>query len=176
MAKRLSWLVSGGLLLAALALWGSSRLAWIDLQNGHTTNGAAGQSWLLPTAIVSLAGIAAVLALGGVVRRVLGVLLVALGVAVIWLTVVGVDHPLAPSSVRPAPHPVATWPGPTAAIVGGLLLVGVGAVVAVFEKRLARWGASTAETGSSSVTSNTDTDLWKALDEGRDPTDPTSDR
>lgn len=165
------------MLVAALALWGSSRLAWLTVPQAHGSLDLAGgkfASWLVPLAIMTVAAIAAVLASNGVARRALGALFVVLGAGVVVLTVTTVAGDMASMAIMPtaAGDPVRAWTGPVVAIAGGVVLAAVGVVVAVWEKRLARWGASASGKRSSNVTSNDDADLWKALDEGRDPTDP----
>ncbi|WP_318295521.1 Trp biosynthesis-associated membrane protein, partial [Streptomyces griseoaurantiacus] len=82
-ARRPMWVVVLLLVLAAGALWGSSRLAWTALveerPGGAVTvalrEGDEHSPALVPLALLALAGIAAVVATGGWVRRVLGALL-----------------------------------------------------------------------------------------------------
>lgn len=168
--KRLLWLVSGGLLLASLALWAASRLVWVDIGKGQGVRGADVHAWLVPMALLVLAAVAAALALHGVTRRLLGGLLAAIGVMAIVLTAVFYAGDGTWTTSEPVSNPIGAWTGPTAAILGGILLVGVGVVLATAERRLPRWGGRYSRTGSSRVGSDKEADMWEALDDGEDPT------
>jgi uncharacterized membrane protein (TIGR02234 family) len=91
------WLVIVLLAAAAAALWGSAKLAWVAAAVGkpgapHTpevlTGGTAVPA-LLPLAVLSLAAIAAAIATGVRLRRVVGALVVVLGVALAVLATRG---------------------------------------------------------------------------------------
>ena len=107
--------------------------------------GAAGAFWgagSVPVALLSLASVAAVVALSGVVRRVLGALLVVVGV-------------------------VAAFSGHWPAIAGGVLVVGSGVLLAAFGARMPKIGVG----GQKTRAHDPETDMWRALERGDDPTD-----
>ena len=133
-----------GLAAAALVLWGASALPW-------PAPGAP--SWTGGVAALALAGIAGVVATSGPVRRGVGALLAAVGVAVL---------------VGAVPQFAAAALGATALVVGGIALLGTGGLVAVREPVLARFGARYARAGAPPA--DPDRAAWEALDEGRDPT------
>lgn len=107
--------------------------------------GAAGAFWgagSVPLALLSLASVAAVVALSGVARRVLGVLLVVVGVA-------------------------AAFSGHWLSVAGGVLVVGSGLLQAVLGARMPKIGVG----GQKTRAHDPETDLWRALERGDDPTD-----
>ncbi|MFD9699656.1 Trp biosynthesis-associated membrane protein [Lentzea sp. NPDC059081] len=107
--------------------------------------GSAGAFWgagSVPVALLSLAAVAAVVALSGVVRRVLGALLVVVGV-------------------------VAAFSGHWLAIAGGVLVAGSGALMAVLGGRMPKIGMG----GQKARASDPDADMWRALERGDDPTE-----
>ncbi|MGZ3143210.1 Trp biosynthesis-associated membrane protein [Lentzea chajnantorensis] len=107
--------------------------------------GAAGAFWgadLVPVALLSLAAVAAAVAVSGVARRVLGALLVAVGVA-------------------------AAFGGHWLAIAGGVLVVASGAVQVVFGARMPKIGVG----GQKTRAADPEKDMWRALERGDDPTD-----
>lgn len=77
------------LLLAALLLWAASRVTWLVVtaandQSGEAVRSLGGGQWqpaLVPLALGALAGVAAVALVRGLAARVVGVVLVALGLA-----------------------------------------------------------------------------------------------
>jgi hypothetical protein len=142
---------AAGLAVAALLLWGAAALPW-------PAPGAP--SWTGGVALLALAGIAGVVATAGPVRRGVGVLLAAAGVAVI---------------VGSVPQLAAAALGATALVVGGLALLATGGLVAAREPALARFGArySRSVDGRPAIPSrpaDPDRAAWDALDAGRDPT------
>jgi len=136
---------AAGLAVAALALWGAAALPW-------PAPGAP--SWTGGVALLALAGIAGVVATSGPLRRGVGLLLAAVGVAVL---------------VGAVPQFTAAALGATALVVGGLALLATGGLVAAREPALARFGARYARAGSAPP-ADPDRAAWDALDEGRDPT------
>jgi len=178
------WTVVGLLVLAALLLWGASRLTWswsltrtalrgnvVDQADGATAVPA-----LMPLALLALAAVAALLATGGWLRRMVGVLLYAAGIAVLWLSAADLGHVFGtqpdgyPRSQILAAHGFA--------LVGGLVLVGVAVLVVRYAARLPKLGAkyaapagpgSDARAGGRRA-ANPDTEFWQALSEGKDPT------
>ena len=137
--------VCTGLAGAAGLLWAASAVEW----------GAGAPGELTGIALVSLAGIAGVVATGGVLRRVVGVLL---GVA----------------GLVEAGSTVTRWAGgsagPYLALAGALVLVAAGAVVVLREPLLPRLGAHYAAPGRRREPVDPDRQAWEDLDEGRDPT------
>jgi hypothetical protein len=107
--------------------------------------GAAGVFWgagSVPVALLSLASVAAVVALSGVVRRVLGALLVVVGV-------------------------VAAFSWHWLAIAGGVLVAGSGVLLVAFGARMPKIGVG----GQKTRVHDQETDMWRALERGDDPTD-----
>jgi Tryptophan-associated transmembrane protein (Trp_oprn_chp) len=122
-------------------------------------------------ALAALAGTAALLLLGRVGRRAAGVLLVLLGVGTALVAVSGArglaDGSLLPSSwTASGAEPVSTSPiWAVGAVLGGLLVIAAGALALL-------GGPGWTDTPSrySRAGRPADTDLWRSLDEGRDPT------
>ncbi len=134
---------------AAGLLWGSSALA-----GAQASPSLSGFAW------VALAGVAGLVATGGVVRRVLAALLGLAGAAV---AVIG------PSGGTRAPAAVL-------AVAAGVVLLAAGVFVLLREPRLARLGARYAAPGARPVEVDPDRAAWQDLDAGRDPTaDPVGD-
>jgi uncharacterized membrane protein (TIGR02234 family) len=178
-----------GLVGAAALLWGASTLNWFTVSPvGRAPvafDGARVSPSLTGFALVALAGVAALVATGGVVRRVLVGLLAVAGivVAVVGATAL-VASPFAtdgPASGLPQPppgvaldalryQPTTTTPAPLLAVAGGLVLVGVGVYVLLREPRLPRLGARYAAPGARAVEVDPDRAAWQDLDAGRDPT------
>ncbi|WP_084037361.1 Trp biosynthesis-associated membrane protein [Haloechinothrix halophila] len=181
-AKRSLLVTIAVLLLGALALWGSSRLTWIEVPAGLTIDGRLADdltgadlvTWLVRLAVLTLAAVAAVLALPGQVRRVLGVVLGAAGLVVLWLTLSGGAYDVAWSG--PAPgydvtgEPERTLAGPAAALAGAALLLAAGVLLLARGRRMPRLGAKYSAPGGKSPAKDSDDDLWRALSDGEDPT------
>ncbi|NIJ11151.1 putative membrane protein (TIGR02234 family) [Saccharomonospora amisosensis] len=184
--KRLLWIVVGALLLAAVALWASSGLAWIDVPRGLTRNGrladdvTGGQSLtaLTPLALFALAAIAATLATGGWLRRVFGVLVLAVAA---WALYAVLDAALngmgriswsgwAPGYGDGPGEPARTLLGPAVAVAGVVLLGCAGAVLAWRGRLLPRMGARYSAPGGRREREQSRPDLWQALSDGDDPT------
>lgn len=171
-AKRSLLVTIAVLLLAAIAFWGASTLAWLELNPGSqvssTITGSDLAGWLVPLAVLALAAVAAVLALPGVVRRVLGVGLAVAGVLALWFVLGGspYDTPLSEANSDPE----RTLTGPAAAIAGALLLLMAGALLLVRGHRMPRLGAKYSAPGGTPPAKDADADLWRALSEGEDPT------
>ncbi len=150
-----------GLAVAAGLLWWASAVAWYRLtppgRPPVTVDGGAAQPSLTAVALLALAGIAAVVATAGLVRRALGGLLVLVGAAVAVLATLALLTP-------------AVTAAPLLAAAGGVLLAAVGVSVLLTEPRLARLGARYAASGTRAAAVDPDRAAWTALDEGRDPT------
>ncbi len=147
--KRPLWIVVLLLLLGAAALWGSSRLAWDDRRGDEVLPA------LVPLALLCLAAIAAVVALSGWVRRVLGVVVVAAGGTATWL---GVSESGA-------------LPGRGLAVLGGILALGAGVVLVVRGSVMPRLGGGYQTPGAARRSADPERELWNALERGDDPTD-----
>ncbi|MBW0117607.1 Trp biosynthesis-associated membrane protein [Pseudonocardia abyssalis] len=163
-------LACAGLVAAAAALWGSSQALWFRVttavagggQQVVEVTGAQARPVLGGVALLALAGVAGLVATGGLLRRAVGLLLVVAGAAV------GVAALTA--AAPPGIVPAETTPAPSLAVLGGALLVAVGAVVLVRERRLPRLGARYAAPGSRPAPTDPDRAAWQDLDAGRDPT------
>ncbi len=178
-----------GLAGAAGLVGGASALTWYTVTPAGRApvafSGAQASPSLTGFALVALAGVAALVATGGVVRRVLAGLLALAGAAVAWTAAVALTRTAAtvtgaPASLpRPATSPPPTLdvtPAPALAVAGGLLLLGVGVLVLLREPRLSRLGARYAAPGARPVEVDPDRAAWQDLDAGRDPTvDPAPD-
>ena len=111
---------------------------------------------LTGVALLALAGVAGVLATGGLARRLVGGLLASAGAvqAVAALLALGGAGP----------------PAPLLAVAGGAVLLAVGALAALREPRLPRFGARYAAAGDRRAPRDPDRAAWEALDAGEDPT------
>lgn len=151
-------------------------------------------------ALVALAGVVAVLATRGTVRRVVGAVIGVAGVGLVWRATVSsgaVGAARAQELVRSA-HPRVTfepgvvsrvstsplWPWLTGA--AGLLVLAGGALVAAQGHRWQGMSSRYERAGSPIVAERSDEDvarertrhattLWNALDRGEDPTTPAAD-
>ncbi|WET77513.1 Trp biosynthesis-associated membrane protein [Amycolatopsis sp. QT-25] len=174
-AKRPLWIAVVGLLLGAVALWGSSQLVWFaEFRDGgvrgtvlYTEIGAQRAVALVPLALLALAGTAGLIATGGWPRRVLGVVLAVSGVAAVWLGVVGGSLSGFADGL-----PVAQLLGARGlAILGGILVVAGGLAAIKGAGRMPRLGAKYSAPGTKKrAAKDPETELWEALSEGEDPT------
>ncbi|WP_052020505.1 Trp biosynthesis-associated membrane protein [Actinokineospora spheciospongiae] len=162
--RRLLWTVVGLLVLSAAGLWGSSYLTWSTSIGTVPGTGAATSAdvpvsaalpSVVPLAVLALAGVAGVLALGPVPRRVAGALLAAAGLVPVWQAVAGTGGAV---------------PARLAVAVAGLVMAAAGGVLLIRGARLPRMGARYAAPGAAKESARTDDDLWQALSEGEDPT------
>lgn len=186
---RLLGLACLGLVAASALLWGASALVWFRVTPAGRApvalDGAQVSPSLTGFALLVLAGVAALVASGGVVRRVLAVLLgVAGAVVAVTATTALFGSPFAtdaPAATLPQPpagtpvdalrfQPTAVTPAPLLAVAGGLLLLAVAVLVVLREPRLSRLGARYAAPGKRPVEIDPDRAAWQDLDAGRDPT------
>ncbi|MFE9749128.1 Trp biosynthesis-associated membrane protein [Saccharothrix saharensis] len=140
------------LLLAAVALWGASalfRAASADRSGGDVA------SALTPLALLFLAAIAAVVALSGWARRVLGVVVLLAGAATAFQ---GVD----------ADGPVV---GRGVVLLGAALAVAAGVLLVVRASTMPRLGGGYRTPGAAKRTADPERELWNALERGDDPTE-----
>lgn len=151
------------LLLGALGLWASSRLTWATEAverpgAGVSTIGRTGTDLvpeLVPIAVLCLAAIAAVVALSGWPRQVLGVVVLLAGAGAIALTIGGRGD-LPPRAV---------------ALLGALLIVVAGLALVVRGKAMPKLGGSYQTPGAAKRSTDPDKELWQALERGDDPTE-----
>jgi len=170
------WTVLALLALGAGALWLASRLTWswsrqpTPLRGVQvvSVNGAGVSSALVPLAVLALTAVAAVLAIGGWGRRLVGLLVGVAGVAAVWAGTGGLSAVF-------GPHPVG-YPrlqilfGHGLAMLAGVLLVVAAVLVVRGAARLPRMGAGYQTPSAAKRRRDPDTELWQALSEGRDPT------
>jgi uncharacterized membrane protein (TIGR02234 family) len=178
-----------GLALSAVLLWAGSATVWYRVMPPGAApvelTGAQAAPWLSGTALLALAGVAGVVAAGGLLRRLVGVLLGLAGVGVLLFGVRAllVDPYATDASAASLPQPPAgvtvdelryqptdTTGAPMLAVAGAVLLLAVGIVVLVRERRLPRLGTRYAAPGERRVELDPDRAAWQDLDEGRDPT------
>jgi hypothetical protein len=151
------------LLLGALALWGASGLTWATESverpgAGVTTIARSGSDLapgLVPLAVLCAAAVAAVVALSGWVRRVLGGVVLAAGLGAGWFTIAA-GGGLAPRAL---------------ALVGTLLVLAAGVLLLVRGPSMPRLGGSYQTPSAAKRTKDPDKDMWHALERGDDPTD-----
>lgn len=150
-------------------------------------DGGAVAPALGPLALVALAAIAALLAVGGQPRRLLGLLALAtaalpawwaLGALSGWVELAAIAErsaDLAPGS-RPHGSPALRPAGPAAAGLGALLLAAAGLLLAARGHRMprlgARYRAPAARRSAPAGGADRQRALWEALDAGVDPTEP----
>ena len=201
--RRRAVLLAVLVVLGAAATVSASALTWWtqahrDALAGDISTRVTGSQLdplLVPVAVLALAGFGAAVASGGLLRRLIGVVLFAGGVAAAVSAVNGWLS--APASLqadlnRPAEYsgPAALHlPGPLLAIGGGLfvaaggllLLAGSGARRVLgtrYDAPTGRRRAGTAPVGTAATDPATDAEAavgwWKALDSGQDPTDPSA--
>ena len=179
------------LVLAAALLWVASGLVWyrvtaqVPLRGPVPVTFTGSQAWppVLGLAPLALAGVAALLALAGPVRRVLGLLVAALGIWVVVASVRAVigPHPGVLDPGYPAPpqgvtldalrdQPLASTGAPWAAAAAGSAMVAAGVWVCLRERDLPRFGARFTVGHDRPRQPDQDRAWWDALDGGSDPT------
>jgi Tryptophan-associated transmembrane protein (Trp_oprn_chp) len=143
-----------GLAVAAALLWGGSVTVWSEGGGGRQTGGQL-HPWLTGVALLALAGVAGVVATGGVVRRLVGALLALVGVG---------------TAVAGAAGLAGATAGPLLVVGAAAALLAVGVFVLAREPVLARLGTRYAASGDRRPEQDPDRAAWDAMDEGRDPT------
>ncbi len=180
-------------LSGAAACAGAAAMTWWtadydDSLTGPLTVAATGADCmpeLVPVALVALAGLGAMLAARGAFRRLVGVVLMVGGLLVaVRAVLVMTQAPAALTAAltRPAEpvgaaqlHPF----GPILAIVGGVLVTAAGAFgiagVAARRRLGSRYDAPAARRAAAAprAAAESESDWWKAMDAGADPTDLT---
>lgn len=166
----------GLLALASALLWLSSLMTWSWTQHSDplagvvTTRltGSQRETALVPLALLALALIAAVVATGGLARRIAGGVVFLVGVGTVWISFddagqVFTAHPAGyPAATVAAGHGIALLAG-IAVTLAGLLLVRSG-------HRMPRLGARYQAPAQAKAAADPDRELWQALDAGSDPT------
>ncbi|TWG08715.1 Trp biosynthesis-associated membrane protein [Saccharopolyspora dendranthemae] len=186
-SKRLLWSVLLLVLAGAGALWGASGLTWVGQRyrtpfGTETVSGATGavlRPELVPMALAALAAVAAVLATGGLLRRLVGVLIALAGALLAWRAyqqISGGWFTHAGGDVPPGSTPIgelSTQPaGPALMALGAVLLLIAGVLVVVRAGRMPAMGARYSAPGAAKEQQSQDPDRqwWNELDAGRDPT------
>ncbi len=162
-----------GLLLGAAALWASSRLTWSAQYRDagvrgmvlETQNGAQQAGALVPLALLALTGVAGMVATGGLLRRVLAVLLVLAGLAACWVAVDGIRFGY-PEGIPAAE--ILTGRG--LAALGGILVIVGGLAGIKGAGRMPRLGSRYSTPAAKRTARDPDIQLWEALSDGEDPT------
>jgi uncharacterized membrane protein (TIGR02234 family) len=178
------------LVLAAAALWGASRLTWVDVTSFDglgqpKTTPLSGGSWstaLVPLAVVLLAAAIAALAVRSWPLRVLAVLVAVTSAGLAYLAIsLWVIRDVAVRAAHVADVPVAdlvraqrNYTGSVITLVAALftLIAAVLLMRSAAKKRAdaVRYDRRVQPADPDSAMS--ERVLWDALDEGRDPTDP----
>jgi len=180
------------LVLSAAALWGASRMVWVDVQSSDglgqpKTTALTGGTWwsaLVPLAAILLVAAVAPIAVRGWRLGVLAVVIAGLSVVMGYLAISQwVIRDVARRAVHLAGVPAADLVG-TQRHYGGAILtlvaaVGalVGAVLLLRSVAKPRPEVDRYERRRKAQSPQDDADaservIWDALDEGRDPTDP----
>jgi tryptophan-associated transmembrane protein len=149
--RRPLWIVALLLAGAAVALWGSTKLAW-----GVPVPRSAGA-----LALVALAGFAGAVAVGGRAKRLVGAVLALVGLLAAAAVLTGGG----------------SGPGRWIALLGAVLLIAAGAVVVRFTARLPTLGARYRSANARPSSGDRGKDMWDGLSHGEDPTasDPVAD-
>lgn len=136
-------------------------------------------------ALVALAGVVAVLATRGIVRRIVGGILAIAGAGLLWRAIASSsavstrrartlvsEHHRTVDVSGVVPHIATHGAWPVLTVVGGVLVAASGALIAW---RGHRWRAMSARYETPPTTGTNETKaaatLWTALDRGEDPTD-----
>lgn len=174
---------------AAGALWGASTVIWGDQRyrglSGERTaeiTGSMLRPELSPIALAALAAIAAVLATAGLLRRLIGILLVAFGVLLGWRSadldfgrLAGSDE--LPAGSVPIGELALSPVGPILMGLGGLGLLLAGGLTLLRAHRMPAMGSRYSAPGEAKKKDkDPDKQLWDALDADQDPTDDDRDR
>lgn len=180
--------VVAGVVLGAALVAGGALPTWWTLQwQGAVTaaqltslTGRQSAPALLPLALAAVAGLAAVAASRGVARRLLGALLMLVGVLSGWAAVSGIsDRPVsALQDAQPQAQQVLSGSrnliGPALSLTGTalVLLAGAAVLAGLFAGRGmgSRFSRHQPEPGAAGSGPVQDADLWKRLDAGEDPT------
>ncbi|SFS33174.1 Trp biosynthesis-associated membrane protein [Saccharopolyspora flava] len=187
-SKGLLWAVLLLVLAGAGALWAASGLTWVEqlfrtpmgTDTTSTATGAVLRPELVPMALAALAAVAAVLATGGLLRRVVGLLIALAGALLVWRSYTmfrGNWFAYLPDGAPPGSTSIGyastSVIGPGLMVLGAVLLLVAGVLVVVRAGRMPAMGARYSAPGAAKEQKSQDPDrrLWNELDAGRDPTD-----
>lgn len=137
------------LLGTAAALWGATRVSWGS--DHQLTSG------LNALALLSLASLLGVFAVGGWARRLLGALIAAAGVFVCWQAIT-------------APGPWHLMGGRGLALLGGLFFLAAGLLIVRNATTLPTMGARYQLADTRGRSGDPHKDMWDDLSHGQDPT------
>ncbi|WP_037075165.1 Trp biosynthesis-associated membrane protein [Pseudonocardia spinosispora] len=174
------------LLVTGLLLWVSSGLVWVTAEftgslRGPVTVRATGAD-LAPelggVALLAVAAVAALVATSGWARRIVGVVVAAVGAWVGWLSASWLLGPVPVSFGAAEAPPVGSVPaGPAVRTAAPLVPLGVGVLLLLTGVAIVLWARDMPGMGrryaAPSVKTKTparDSDWWEALDAGDDPT------
>ncbi|MEI6252063.1 MAG: TIGR02234 family membrane protein [Mycobacteriaceae bacterium] len=182
------------LVVSALALWLASRLPWVSVGSFDglgppktvTLNGAAWSTALVPLAVLLIAAALAGLAVRGWLLRAVALLLAVVSFAVGYLGITLILMPdVGPRGAELAGVGVATLVSSERHLTGAVVTLGaaVGVLLAaVLLMRSAVSGAresvkyAVAGSAGNGDGAHSERGMWDALDEGRDPTDSSSEK
>lgn len=182
--RLLGWVLVG-LVAGAVLLWGGSVAVWfhVAVPGRAAVDLTGSQVSAVPSAValLALAGVAAVVAAGGVARRAVGLLLALAGAGAavvaaraLWGSSYGTE---AATSALPAGLPAGAAPGsivataaPLVTLTGAVAVLAVGVFVLLREPRLRRLGARYGAVREQRADLDPDRAAWQDLDAGRDPT------
>jgi len=150
------------LLGTAAALWGATELSWGTDTRPATQNtvvpvtvDATGGPSFAALALLALASLAGVFAVGGWMRRLLGAIIVVAGGYVCWQAI---------------DHAGDLFTGKGLALLGGVLFVAAGALIVYYAEALPTMGARYQLASTERRSGDPDKDLWDGLSDGEDPT------
>lgn len=184
-SRRPLWMSVLLLVAAAGAFWAADSVSWGQQRyrtpfSGEKTASLAGSEMhpeLVPVALAALAAIAAVVATGGLLRRIVGVVLLAGGGLMIWRSVhakysLALPHHGIPSGSAPVGGVEWSPTGPVLMSVGALLLLLAGGLILLRAGRMPAMGAKYSAPGEAKkIPDDPDKRLWDELDADRDPTE-----
>ena len=137
------------LLATAAALWGATKASWgSDHQLGPGFNAMA---------LLALASVAGVFAVGGWARRLLGALIVVAGGFVGWQAIAAAGQK-------------DLFTGRGLAVLGGVLFLAAGLLILRYATTLPTMGARYQRANTERRSGDADKDMWDDLSHGEDPT------
>jgi tryptophan-associated transmembrane protein len=146
------------LLGTALALWGATEMSWLTGDQGpaYGDKGTGGPSFA-SVALLALASLAGVFAVGGWARRLLGAIVTVAGGWVCW-------------EAMSTPGSVDLLTGRGLGLLGGVLFMAAGVLIVVHAAALPTMGARYERANTKQRSGDADKDMWDGLSEGEDPT------
>jgi hypothetical protein len=161
MAKRPLWIIAVLLLGTAAALWGATKLSWVPDPPAHvpgvgpTTESAPSSFTAL--ALLALASLVGMFAVGGWARRILGGIIAVAGGFVCWRAI-----------AEPGVWNLVTGRG--LAVLGGVLFLAAGLLIVRYATRLPTMGARYELANARTRSGDPHRDMWDDLSDGEDPT------